>query len=280
MKEFTLSDSKTITIASNNFTEQNMLAEIMAQLIEQSTDLKVIRRFNLGANTVLHEAIINGKIDIYPEYTGTAYLNILNQPMRGKDYDIFAMVKTEYKKQYNLDWLKPFGFSNSNSLAIKKSFAKIHNIKTMTDLAHISASLKIAAPADFLKRIDGLPGLTKAYGYKFKKIIQVDSVLMYVALNSNNVDVIAAFTTDGKLNKFDIVTLLDDKGMYPPYAAAPVIRSSILKKYPEILKALEPVFGSINENKMMHLNYLVEVAGISYKQVARQFIAELNIKKN
>jgi osmoprotectant transport system permease protein len=278
IKESAAKDKNTITIASKNFTEQNILAEIMAQLIEQKTNLKVIRKLNLGTTAIVHDALVRGDIDLYPEYTGVAYVTILKKPMKEKDYDIFEDVKADYKKDYNLAWLEPFGFSNSQSLAVKKSFAISHQLNSMSDLARISPELQIAVPPDFLKRPDGLPGLTEAYGFKFKKVIQVDPILMYVALDNKNVDVIAAFTTDGKLKKYDVVTLKDDKGMYPPYVAATVIRASTLESHPEIGEALKPVFGAITDDMMISLNYQVEVDGLSYTEVARQFVAELNIQ--
>jgi osmoprotectant transport system permease protein len=279
VKEFTSREKNTITVASKNFTEQNILAEIMAQLIEQKTNLKVTRKLNLGTTAIVHEALVRGEIDIYAEYTGVAYVTILKQPMKEKGYDIFADVKAAYKNKYNMVWLEPFGFSNSQSLAVKKSFAQAHQLNSISDLARISQTLEIAAPPDFLKRPDGLPGLTTAYGFKFKRIIQVDPILMYVALDNKNVDVIAAFTTDGKLKKYDVVTLIDDKGMYPPYVAAAVVRATTLESYPEIQEALKPVFGAITNEKMMSLNYKVEVEGLSFKEVARQFVAELSLGK-
>jgi osmoprotectant transport system permease protein len=275
IKEFSATDKETITIGSKNFTEQNILAEIMAQLIEQKTNLKVMRKLNLGTTSIVHEALVRGDIDIYPEYSGVAYVTILKKQMKEKNYDIFADVKDDYKKNYDLVWLPPFGFSNSQSLAVKRDFAKSHNLNTMSDLAFISQDLQIATPPDFLKRPDGLPGLERAYGFKFKKIIQVDPNLMYVAIKNNNVDVIAAFTTDGRLEKYDLVTLKDDHGLYPPYDAAAVIRARVLESYPEIQEALKPLFGNISDDVMRSLNYKVEVEGLPFTEVALQFVAEL-----
>jgi len=276
-KEIASRRSDTIVISSKNFTEQNILAEIMAQLIEEKTNLKVIRKFNLGSTAIVHLAMLNGEIDLYPEYSGSAYMTILKKQMKdqSKDSDIFQDVRSEYKKRFNLIWLEPFGFSNSQSLAIKKDFARENHISSMSDLAIIADKLSISAPPEFIYRPDALPGLSRVYGFKFKKIMQVDPNLMYAAIDNKKVDVIAAFTTDGRLLKHDLITLKDDKKLYPPYMAAAVIRAPILEAHPQVYEALKPLFGSLTNEKMMTLNYQVQSEGLSPEAVARTFIKEL-----
>jgi osmoprotectant transport system permease protein len=275
-KEYVNNKSESVVIASKNFTEQYILAELMAQLIEGKTHLKVIRKFNLGATDIVHQALLKGDVDLYPEYSGTAYMTVLKEPLNVKSASILQKVRSGYKEKFNLLWLEPFGFSNSQSLALKKDFAQKHQIYSLSDLNRISNDLKIAAPPEFLKREDGFPGLSKVYGLTFKKIMQVDPNLMYSAIENHKVDVIAAFTTDGKLQKHHLVTLKDDKEFYPPYHAAPVIREAVLKSHPEIGQALAPILGFINEEKMRDLNYLVDVEGFSPAEAARQFLVKFH----
>jgi osmoprotectant transport system permease protein len=270
-------DKDTIIVASKNFNEQNLLAEIISQQIENKTNLRVNRKFNLGTTSIVHHALINGEIDLYPEYTGVAYTNVLQKEMKDNltDKDVYDSVRSNYKRKFNLVWLKPFGFSNSQSLAIKNKFAEKHHISSISDLASISETISLAAPPDFLKRPDGLPGLNRVYGFKFKDIVQVDPNLMYAAIDNNQVEVIGAFTTDGKLKKHDLITLKDNKKLFPPYFAATVIRAEILEAYPQLYDAMEPLFGAITNEKMIELNAQVEVMGKSPRDVARQFLAGL-----
>ncbi|MBY0292281.1 MAG: ABC transporter permease subunit [Alphaproteobacteria bacterium] len=265
-----------ITIASKNFTEQYILAELMAQLIEMKTPLKVVRKLNLGTTDIIHQALLKGDVDLYPEYSGTAYLTILKEPPSQSGEDIFPKVRGAYKDKFNLVWLKPFGFSNSQSLAVKKDFAQAHNLQNLSDLALIAPDLTIAAPPEFLKRPDGMLGLSQSYGLEFKNVMQVDPNLMYMAIDHQEVEVIAAFTTDGKLQKYQLIPLNDDKKFYPPYHCAPVIRATILTAYPEIYEALSVLFGHIDEEKMRRLNAKVDLEGRTPFDVAQEFLVELN----
>lgn len=265
-----------IVIASKNFTESLILAEMMAQAIEMKTSLKVIRKFNLGTTDIIHQAMVKGEVDLYPEYTGTAYLTILKKTPPPEGGSLFQKVKLAYKDAFNLIWLAPFGFSNSQALAIGLDYAKRHQIHTLSDLARLSQTLTIAAPPEFLKRPDGLPGLLKAYGLTFKNIIQVDPNLMYLAIKNKTVDIIAAFSTDGKLQQHNLITLVDDKNFYPSYEAAPVVREAILKTHPEVSQALAPLLGTMGQQVMMDLNYQVDVEGKSPGVVVQQVLSNVD----
>lgn len=267
-------ENNSIIIASKNFTEQYILAELMAQLIEAKTNLTVIRKLNLGTTDIIHQALMKGDVDLYPEYTGTAYLTVLKESWTPDEKDIFEKVKDGYKEKFNLIWLDPFGFSNFQTLALRKEFAETHHITTLSELSHVSHHLNIAAPPEFLQREDAFPGLRKAYGLEFKTIIQLDPNLLYTAMKHQNVEVIAAFTTDGNLSHSHFITLQDDKKFYPSYHAAPVMRAAIDETYPELRKALAPLLGEIDEEKMQQLNYEVDVLGFSPEEVVRKFLAE------
>lgn len=265
---------KSIVIASKNFTESFILAEMMAQLIEAKTSLKVTRKFNLGTSNIIHQAMLQNEIDLYPEYTGTAYLTILKKPLILNKGSLFSDVQEAYKKKFDFVWLDPFGFSNSQTMAIHVDYAEQNQIKTLSELARTSHELNIAAPPEFLKRPDALPGLIKWYGLKFKKILQMEPNLMYAAIKNKKVDVIVAFSTDGKIQQSNLVSLVDDKNFYPSYEAAAVARQSLLDVHPEIYQALSPLFGGITHEKMMRLNYQVDVEGKSPSEVVQRFLAK------
>lgn len=275
-KSFEKSNNDLVVIASKNFTESIILAEMMAQMIEKKTSLKVTRKFNLGTTSIVHQALLKEEIDLYPEYTGTAYLTVLKKTFEPEEGGLFEKVKSAYKNKFQLTWLEPFGFSNSQALAIHKDYAHHHQLHTLSALTPLSHSLNIAVPPDFVRRPDGLPGLLKAYGLKFKNVLQIDPSLMHQVISTKRVDVVAIFPTDGKLIKNNLQILQDDKKFYPAYQAAPVVRQSILEAHPEIYQALSPLFGFISQEKMMNLNYQVDGEGKSPKDVVRQFLAEFD----
>ena len=271
----------TIVIASKNFTEQYILGNIMADMISAHTNLAVKKEFNLGTTTIVQNALLKGQVDLYPEYTGTAYLVVLKNKKLLDAEQTYKIVKQEYQQQFHLIWLQPFGFNNSQSLAVQESFAKTHHLKTLSELAILSPQLTVAAPPEFLKRPDGLPGLKKVYHFKFKKIIQMQPDLMYAAIKNNDVDVIEVFTTDGRISAYHLTVLEDNKRFYPPYYAAPVIRAAFLQAHPEVKKALAPLAGLINQQTMQYLNSLVDIQHETPEQVAHNFLVQKGlINKN
>ncbi|WP_242601661.1 glycine betaine ABC transporter substrate-binding protein [Legionella lansingensis] len=269
---FTHDTKNSIVIGTKNFTEQYILGYLMAEVIEAKTDLRVIKKFNLGTTTILQDALLTGQVDIYPEYTGTAYLVVLKQSQISNPKQTFDFVKKAYLKNYDLIWLAPFGFNNSQSLAVKEQFAEQHHLVNLSDLSGLTNELILAAPAEFLLRPDGLPGLTRTYGFKFEKIVQMQPDLVYQAIKNNDVQIIGSPTTDGRIAALHLRILQDDKHFYPPYYAAPVIRNAILRDYPQVLMALKPLLGTIDNKTMQHLNYLVDVKKLSPQKVAHDFL--------
>lgn len=270
---FSIRNQDTIRIATKNFTEQFILGEILAQLIESKTNLNVERDFNLGTTEICQQAMVNNQIDIYPEYTGTAYLTILKKPYKNSDTkQIFSVVKEDYQKNFNIIWLPPFGFNNTQALAIREDFAAQHHIETITDLAPFSNQLTIGAPAEFIQRPDALPGLIRVYNLHFKTVKQFEPSLMYSAIFHNHVDVIMAFSTDGRIAKYHLRLLQDDRHLFPPYDAATLVRADVLKKHPELQALLQSLSGKINEQTMQKMNYAVDVEKRSPAEVARAFL--------
>ena len=226
---------------------------------------------------ILTKAMQKGEVDLYPEYTGTAYLVVLQHKKVLSADQTLEIVKKEYQQQWQMAWLPPFGFDNSQTLGITKTFAKQHRLRTLSDLTHLAPFLTIAAPTEFIQRPDGLPGLQKIYHLKFKRIISMQPDLIYSALINQDVNIIEVFTTDGRIAAYHLNTLKDDKHFYPPYAAAVVIRNQTLKQYPQIKKALSPLFGTIHDQTMQHLNYLVNVKHQTPADVAMQFLRQRHL---
>lgn len=264
----------TVIVGSKNFTEQLILGNMIADLIQSTTKLHVIRKLNLGSTTLLQAAMQKGAVDVYPEYTGTAYMAVLHKKKILSAEKTYQVVKKEYQKQFQLTWLQPFGFNNAQTLAVTDAFAEKHSVNTLSDLTPLAPSLALAAPAAFLKRPDALPGLSKAYGLRFKKIMQTEPDLMYRAIANNAADVIEVFTTDARIQVYHLHALKDNLHFYPPYDAAPVIRSVLLKKHPELKKVLLRLASSINNTTMRQLNYRVNVLKQTPTSVAESFLTQ------
>lgn len=264
----------TIRIGSKNFTEQYILGELMAQMIEAHTDLTVERKFNLGSVTICHQAMLNDELDIYPEYTGTAYRVILNQQQTLAADETYAQVKQAYQQQFNINWLPPFGFDDTYAIAIRQDFAKQNNITSISDLATYADQLTIGFASEFYEREDGYPGLIETYGFAFGNTAEMDLSLLYQAARSDVVDVVSGNSTDGRIPAFDLVVLKDDLNFFPPYYAAPVVRQQILDKHPEVREVLLQLSNSIDEQQMQALNYAVDHGGQSAHDVANNFLVQ------
>ncbi len=265
-------DGQTLIIGSKNFTEQLILGELMAQLIEARTDLSVERRFNLGGTMVCHEALKAGEIDLYAEYTGTALTVILKESGIADPDRVHEVVTRNYRERFGADWLRPFGFNNTYAITIRKSDASLRNLSTISDLIDISGTLRAGFTAEFSERLDGYPGLRGTYGLQFQNIRDLEPALMYQAIANREIDVISAFATDGRIVAFDLQPLRDDRGFFPPYQAAPVIRTEVLMTHPELRQVLDLLAGLLDDSTMQRLNYEVDKKKHSPADVARKFL--------
>jgi len=263
-----------VRIGTKNFTEQMILGELMAQLIESHTDLDVMRLFNLGGTMICHEALKSGEIDLYAEYTGTALTAILNQPVIIDPDRACEMVNREYQQQFAAEWLRPFGFNNTYTITVRKADALAKDLRTITDLTAISGTLRAGFTAEFSERSDGLPGLNHAYGIQFQTVQDLEPSLMYQAIANGEVDVICAFATDGRISAYDLQPLQDDRGFFPPYQAAPVIRNDVLKTHPELRQVLDQLAGLLDDTMMQQLNLEVDEMKHRLTDVARKFLEE------
>jgi osmoprotectant transport system substrate-binding protein len=271
----------TIKVGSKNFTEQFILGEMYTQLLE-ANGFKVETSFGLATEAVAHQALLNGEIDLYPEYTSTGLQAILKQPALKDRQQIFNTVKSEYEKQFQLTWLDASPFENNQALAMTKARADELGIKTYSDLSQKAGELILGGPAEFFEREDGVKGLQSAYGgFQFKDTKQLDPALRYGALQNGEIDVVVAFSTDGEIGGLDLALLEDDKQFYPPYQVAPVVRQSTLEANPQIAEILNALAPKLADAKTMaNLNYAVD--GPDKKEpaeVAKQFLTEQGLIK-
>lgn len=265
---------KTINIATKPMTEGYILGQMLTELIEQDTDLKVNITNGVGGGTSnIHPAIVKGEFDLYPEYTGTSWEAVLKKE-GSYDESKFDELQKEYKEKYNLEYVNLYGFNNTYGLAVNKDIAKKYNLKTYSDLAKVSNNLIFGAEYDFFEREDGYKELQKVYNMNFKKQIDMDIGLKYQAMKDKKIDVMVIFTTDGQLAISDVVVLEDDKKMYPSYRAGTVIRSEILSEYPELKPVLEKLNNILDDKTMADLNYQVESKGKKPEDVAREYLQE------
>jgi osmoprotectant transport system permease protein len=270
-----------IVISGKKWTEQYILPHILEEYIKAKTDYKVRVDEGIGETPILTKAIQKGDIDVYVEYTGTGLLTVLKDKYTpGMDADqIYNKVKNGYDKKYQLEWLKPFGFENTYAMALNSETYKKLNIKTVSELVSHSSDLVLGAPTDFYEREDGYPALSKTYGLNFKSKESLDANLMYTAVKEGDVQVIPAFTTDGRIPRFHLGVLKDDKKYFPPYYAAPIVRKDTLEKYPKLEKVLNELEGKITNKDMAEMNARVDLDKADPKQVARDFLKKKGLIK-
>ncbi len=261
-----------IVVGSKNYTEQDILGELLAQQIEATTGLKVARKLHLGGTFVCHNALIAGKLDAYVEYTGTAFTAVLKQNTIGDPNAVYQQVKQAYAKQFGLLVTKPLGFNNTFAMIVRGEDARRLHLQTLSQAAQYTPQWSAGFGYEFVERPDGFPGLAKTYGLRFADSPRVmDLGLIYRALIQKQVDLVAGNSTDGQIARLGLVVLQDDKHYFPPYQAVPIVRQQTLAKYPKLLPALQQLGGLITETEMRRLNYLVEGELRDVKDVVREF---------
>ncbi len=270
-KESQTATSGVVRIGSKNFTEQLILAEMMAQAIEQNTDLTVERQFNLGGTMICHEAMVAGELDVYAEYTGTGLVSVLNAPVPTGE-TVLDVVRREYGSRFGIEWLQPFGFNNTYAISVRRDDATKNGWTSISDVSKASESLRAGFTAEFSERSDGYPGLKEAYNLRFREIRDLEPALMYSAAANDEVDVICAFATDGRILKHDLVLLSDDRRFFPPYHAVPTIRHEFGQRYPKVRETLEMLAGSMTDRQMQELNRRVDIDQEPVAIVAADFL--------
>ena len=263
-----------IRIATKPMTEQYSLGEMIDILIEEETDLEVEITQGVGGGTSnIQPALEKGEFDLYPEYTGTAWSNVLKRQGVYNE-SMFEELTNAYKDEYNFSWTGMYGFNNTYGLAIRKNLADKYNLVTYSDLVKISDELIFGAEYDFYEREDGFDALCNSYGYNFKKEVDLDIGLKYKAINSGEIDVMNIFTTDGQLATSDLTVLIDDKNFYPSYKAGTVVRDEVLDRYPKLMGILQKMEGIFRDEDMARLNYEVETNGKEPREVAAKYLKE------
>lgn len=268
------SNEKKITVGSMYFTENKLLAEMLCQVIEKNSDIKVERKLGMDGSSICFEAIKRGQIDIYPEYTGTALMNLLKKPIETDPDKTYDIVSREFDEQFKIKWMKPIGFNNTYALAMTEEMAKKYNIETASDLVPYAGDMIFGAEHQFFNRSDGYDGLIEKYGLKFKDVVKMDVSLKYQAVSQDKIQVTDAFTTDGQLTALKLKVLRDDKAFFPPYYAAPLVREDTLKKYPELEEMINKLGGVIDDKTMQTLNYKADNEKQDIARLAETFLKE------
>jgi osmoprotectant transport system substrate-binding protein len=262
-----------IVVGSKNFTEQLILGEIIAQHIEARLHQPVERKLDLGGTLLAHQALLSKGIDLYPEYTGTAFTNVLKRSGVTDPAVVLEQVRTEYASGFHLDWLDPLGFDNSFAMTIRGEDARARHLQTLSDAAADKAGFALGAGYEFLTRPDADGALNRAYSIHWTAAPKsMDLGLLYQALEQKQVSMAAANTTDGLLNKLDVTVLTDDKHVFPPYQACIVVREDALAAYPNLREILSELSGKISDKEMRKMNYAVDGEHRPARDVARQFL--------
>jgi osmoprotectant transport system substrate-binding protein len=267
------SHSDRIVVGSKNFTESMMLGEIIAQIIEARTHLKVERRFYLAGTYICQQALLAGRIDIYPEYTGTALSAILKEKPSGNRDQVYQRVKSEYEQRFALTLSPPFGFNNTFAMEIRGDDARRLRLKTLSQAAAYSPQWRAGFGYEFMERPDGYPGLAAAYGLHFAGPPRImDLGLLAPALKDHQIDIAAGNATDGLIPVFDLFVLEDDRHYFPPYEAVAVMRQQTSRQHPEVEQAIAELGGKISDDEMRKLNYALDGQRRDATDVAREFL--------
>ena len=265
-----------VVVASKPFAESYLLAEMFAQVLE-ARGIPVDRRPGLGATEIAFGALRTGAIDVYPEYTGTGLLAILDEPPRSGAGQVFGRVSREFAARWGVRWLPPLGFENTYAIAVRGETAERYGLRTLSDLARASARLRAGFTPDFIGREDGLEGLREAYGLRPRSVRPLVQAVKYRALAEGAVDVIDGYSTDGLIDRYGLVVLEDDRGFFPPYEAAALVSARLQRDRPDAVAALTLLSGRLDVRTMRALNRRVEVDGEPVARVAADGLRELGL---
>ncbi len=267
------SHSDRIVVGSKNFTESFLLGELIAQQIETHSNLKVERRFYLAGTYICQQAIVAGRIDVYPEYTGTALTAILKQKASSDKGDVYQRVKSEYEHRFGLTLGPAFGFNDTFAMEIRGEDARRLNIQTLSEAAKFAPQWHAGFGYEFMERPDGYRGLAAAYGLHFAEQPRImDLGLLARALKDHQIDLAGGNTTDGLIPALDLFVLADDRHYFPPYEAVPVIREQTIQQHPEIAQTLAELANKISDAEMQQMNYAVDGQHRDTQEVVREFL--------
>lgn len=263
-----------LVVGSKNFTEQVILGEIVAQHVERRLGVQVDRKLNLGGTLLAHEALVNGQIDLYPEYTGTALTAVLKLPASRDGAEVESKVRAEYRSRWNIEWMPSLGFNNTFAMVIDNGF------DTLSQAAGRGEPWRLGVGYEFLTRPDGLPGLVETYHLPLAGAPRsMDLGLLYQALKQKQVDMVAGNATDGLIAAMGLTALRDDKGYFPPYEAALAVRTAAFQAHTGLREALDELSGKISTETMRSMNYEVDGKHRAVRDVAKEFL-DNNAKRN
>lgn len=273
----TESDPGPVRIATKPMTEQYILGEMLGLLIEQAGYTVEITKGVGGGTNNIHPAMKSGEFDLYPEYTSSGWVLVLNHQAEGvDDGEMFAQLKQEYQEQFNMTWVGMYGFNNTYTIAVRGDVAAEYGLKNTSDLAAVAGKLTFGGNPDYIERQDGFPALCQTYGLDFGNVVDIDIGLKYQALSNGDIDVTNAFTTDAQLANPDtkLVTLADDKHLQVNYFCSTVVRQDALERFPGLEEVLMQMDDLLSDQEMASLNYKVEVEGLDELDVARDFLMQ------
>ena len=263
---------KKLVVGSKFFTEQVVLAELLAQHIEARAGIPVERKTNLGGTLLIHKAMLAGDLDLYVEYTGTALTAVLGEAPKGDSNATYQRVKEQYGQRFGLEVTEPLGFENTFAMVVRSEDAEHLHLKNMSDLAPIAPKWRAAVGYEFLERPDGFRGWSQTYGLKFSETPRVmDLGLLYRALTQHQADIVAGNSTDGLIEALHLVPLNDDRHYFPPYDAVPVVRRAALVQNPQLRAALADLAGKISAEDMRRMNAAVDADQRDVRVVVREF---------
>lgn len=273
----TESDPGPVRIATKPMTEQYILGEMLGLLIEQAGYTVEITKGVGGGTNNIHPAMKRGEFGLYPEYTSSGWVLVLNHQAEGvDDGEMFAQLKQEYQEQFNMAWVGMYGFNNTYTIAVRGDVAAEYGLENTSDLAAVAGELTFGGNPDYIERQDGFDALCETYGLDFGNVVDIDIGLKYQALTNGDIDVTNAFTTDAQLANPDtkLVTLADDKHLQVNYFCSTVVRQDALEKFPGLEEVLMQMDGLLSDQEMASLNYKVEVEGLDELDVARDFLMQ------
>ena len=249
-------------------------------LIEENTDLTVTVKPNFGKTDFLYQALKKGDIDIYPEFSGTVTESLLQpSPQIGHDPEkVYEVARDGIAKQDQLAFLKPMAYQNTYAIAVPKKIAQEYGLKTISDLKKVEGQLKAGFTLEFNDREDGNKGLQSVYGLNLN-VATMEPALRYQAIQSGDIQITDAYSTDAEIARYDLVVLEDDHHLFPPYQGAPLMKAELLKKHPELEAVLNKLAGKITESQMSQMYYQVGVEGQTAEEVAREFLIQESFLK-
>jgi osmoprotectant transport system substrate-binding protein len=261
-----------LRVGSKNFTEQVVLGEIIAQHLEHRLHQKVERKLNLGGTLLAHQALLAGEIDLYPEYSGTALVAVLKEPIQTDPAAVLGLVRSEYARRFHVAWLDSLGINNGFAMVVRGDNKKL---ETLSNAARNPKPWALGVGYEFEQRVDGLRALQNTYSLRTSSIKTMDLGLLYRAMEDGQVDMIAANATDGLLSKLDVKVLEDDKHAFPPYELCIAAREDRLNSVPGLREALAELSGKFTDRKMQELNYQVDGRHRPVADIAAEFLQSI-----